>query len=81
MTSWVEGIKAPLPPDLVVSHKFGERTEMAGGSVAWRELHDCGIVYYPYEPYFLCVMTKGQDFDDQRAVLRGISAVVYRAKH
>jgi beta-lactamase class A len=34
--------------EIQVSHKFG---------VYYNELHDCGIVYHPKNPYFICIMT------------------------
>jgi len=37
-----------VPPEVQVSHKFG---------VYYNELHDCGIVYHPKNPYFICIMT------------------------
>ena len=74
-TTFSQGITASVPADTNVSHKFGERVELnpTDGSVQKRELHDCGIVYVPGHPYFLCVMTKGQDFDKLSAVIRQIS--------
>jgi hypothetical protein len=41
-------------------------------------MHDCGIVYYPERPYFLCVMTKGYEFKRLAAVIRVMSRAVYR---
>lgn len=53
------GIVAGVPPNVTVSHKFGEKSDAATGI---NQLHDCGIVYYPKHPYLLCVMSKGPDF-------------------
>jgi len=72
-----QGLINGVPPEIKIAQKFGERTELASGQVAWRELHDCGIVYYPDHPYLLCVMTKGQDFDTLSSVISGISSLVY----
>ncbi|MFA6095293.1 MAG: serine hydrolase [Candidatus Paceibacterota bacterium] len=67
------GLKAGVPEDIVVAHKFGERIAPSGA----KQLHDCGIVYYPENPYLLCVMTRGRNFDDLSTIIRHISDVVY----
>jgi beta-lactamase class A len=83
MSYFPEGLEAGLPPDIPSSNKFGERTvetENATTGVTtldYRELHDCGIIYYPQNPYLLCVMTKGQDFTKLSKIISDISAMVY----
>ena len=78
-TSFESGITQGIPSTVVVSHKFGERTVLNPSTyqVESRELHDCGIVYYPDHPYILCVMTKGTDFNDLSKVIGTVSSVVY----
>ena len=70
---YVNGLRNGIPADIHVAHKFGERY-FDSGEV---QLHDCGIVYYPENPYLLCVMTKGTDFDDLAFVISTISRKVY----
>jgi hypothetical protein len=42
------------------------------------EMHDCGIVYYPYRPYLLCVMTKGSgEIKSLETVIQDVSKMVY----
>jgi hypothetical protein len=61
-----------------IAHKFGEQTlRNQSGEVVERELHDCGIIYYPERPYFLCVMTKGNEFTGLDKVIKNISKLVY----
>lgn len=80
-TTFNDGIVAGLPSGTLVAHKFGERpivsptdaTDMTGA-----ELHDCGIVYYPDDPYLLCIMTRGKDFDDLAASIATVSRTVYQ---
>jgi hypothetical protein len=43
----------------------------------FRELHDCGIVYLPDNPYLLCVMTKGNDFAKMEKIIEEISRLSY----
>ena len=42
-----------------------------------RQLHDCGIIYYPNNTYLLCIMTRGKDFKQLESVIAGISKTVY----
>ncbi len=72
-----------MPPDIPSSNKFGERTVETKNTttgmttVDYRELHDCGIIYYPRNPYLLCIMTKGQDFAKLSKIISDISSMVY----
>jgi beta-lactamase class A len=78
-TDFNAGLRAGVPDGVELAHKFGERSILAGDkSVTERELHDCGIVYYPKHPYLICVMTKGTDFDALSATIKSISSVVYK---
>lgn len=77
-TDFRQGIVAPLPKDISVAHKFGEFTlKQNDGTVIKRELHDCGLVYYPEHPYLLCIMMKGKNFDSLQTTLQNISRKVY----
>lgn len=83
-TKFDQGLVAGVPEDITVSHKFGSRTgnpnpstNSASLSEDERELHDCGIVYYPENPYFLCVMTRGSDFDKLERTIQSISKLTW----
>lgn len=77
-TKFDSGITSAIPKDIVVSHKFGEHTnELENGEIVKRELHDCGIVYYPRNPYLICVMTSGDNFDNLEKAISKISSIVY----
>jgi hypothetical protein len=61
-----------------VAHQFGEYTsQLSDGTLVSRELHDCGVVYFPGKPYLVCVMTKGNDFPTQAGVISTISRLTY----
>ena len=78
-TTFSNGIMSGVPVGTTVAHKFGEHTEEDSNlSVIDRELHDCGIVYYPSHPYLLCVMTKGQEFAKLERVISSVSKDVYQ---
>jgi len=67
-----KGISAPIPPSISVANKFGFSTENN-----LRQLHDCGIVYYPDHPYILCVLTKGSNTTVLEQTIASISQIVY----
>ncbi len=69
-----KGLVAGVPEGTVVAHKFGERAFLDNDK---KQLHDCGIVYYPDNPYLLCIMTRGADFDRLEETIRDISKLVY----
>ncbi len=72
------GLRGGLPQGTKIASKYGER-ELASsdGKVLGSELHDCGIIYSPSEPYLLCVMTKGHDLDVQNKLISDISRIVW----
>jgi beta-lactamase class A len=61
-------------PGVVVSHKFGERYYDDSEE---KQLHDCGIVYLEHNPYLICIMTRGNSFENLSSVIKDISAIVY----
>lgn len=73
--SFKDGLVAGVPNGIKVSHKFGERFGLPNGQ---KQLHDCGIVYYPKNPYLICVMTKGWDYKVLSGVIRDVSNMVYK---
>lgn len=72
-TSFVDGLRAGVPQELNVSHKFGERKLQDG----IQQFHDCGIVYYPEHPYLLCVMTRGENVQNLIKAIKDTSVFVY----
>lgn len=76
-TEFRDGLVAGVPSQIAVAHKFGEREISLPDKPPLNEFHDCGIVYYPGHPYFLCVMTKGRDSDRLQKVIQDISRSVY----
>ena len=72
-----DGLVAGVPSIFKIAHKFGEYANLDSGSVVSLELHDCGLIYYPNHPYYLCVMTEGYSRDDLAAVIKGISSISF----
>ncbi|MBI4387027.1 MAG: serine hydrolase [Elusimicrobia bacterium] len=74
-TQFQNGLAAGVPSGTTIAHKFGERRFKDRDDV---ELHDCGIVYYPGNPYILCVMSKGSNLGRLAKAIGNISGSVYR---
>lgn len=73
-TDFNDGLVASLPKDIKVAHKFGERFNLPEGH---KELHDCGIVYFPKNPYLICIMTEGYEFPKLTEAIKDISKMVF----
>jgi len=73
-----EGLVAGVPENIPMAHKFGERELDSAASL--KQLHDCGIVYMPKDPYLLCVMTQGRDLDVLGKTVARISKMVFDAQ-
>lgn len=76
-SSFTEGLVAGVPGTVVVAHKFGERT--IDGSEERLQLHDCGIIYVPENPYMLCVMTQGHNYEVMAQFIADVSRSIYEA--
>ncbi len=81
-TTYSEGVKASLPTEVIVAHKFGEQTvESETGTLLFRQLHECGIVYADAgdEPYIFCILTEGKDFETLQTILKDIGRIMYES--
>ncbi|MBI3633015.1 MAG: serine hydrolase [Candidatus Vogelbacteria bacterium] len=76
-TNFDQGLMAGLPATTTVAHKFGHRTVAPPMGGITEELHDCGIVYKPNNPYFVCVMTKGWNLSDLESAIKMVSKKIY----
>ncbi len=80
-TQYKDGLVAGLPGNITVAHKFGERavSHFADGLSILNEtqIHDCGIIYIPKNPYILCIMTRGSDLESQQKIIADLSRFVY----
>ncbi len=75
-TSFNDGIVAGIPNTIQIAHKFGEQKN--GNE---QQFHDCGVVYYPNNPYVICIMTRGASQNDLKTVIKEISQKVYNEVH
>ena len=76
-TTYKDGLVAGVPEGTAVAHKFGEHVIAENGAPKGEELHDCGIIYKPGQPYLLCVMTRAKTLEAATSVVSAISKLVY----
>ncbi len=78
-STFSDGVRAAVPKNVPVTEKYGERTVYNNNTVAYRELHECGIVYAERGPYSFCIMTEGDNFETLKNVIQSISKILYEA--
>lgn len=69
------GIRAGVPPAVVVAHKYGIDAKPGAESVA--SFTSCGVVFLPKRPYLLCVMTGELPLAEAEAHVAHISRAIY----
>lgn len=71
-------IRASVPNDIVVAHKFWERRLPNPDWSYTSQFHDCGIVYHPNYPYVICIMTKWWDnIPRLERLVKDTSAIIF----
>lgn len=80
-STFKEGIAKGIDPNVLIAHKFGERTlsYYVGNKLEnlQTEFHEFGIVYLKNRPYLLGVMTRGQQSNVLQTIVSDISKMVY----
>lgn len=66
------GLKAGLPAEVELAHKFGE-----SGTQDERQLHETGLIYARNHPYVVTVMTRGPNVDSLAEAIASVSRLVY----
>lgn len=69
-STYTTGIRSDIPDSIKIAHKMGVREET-------KALYDCGIIYLPNKPYFLCVMTQNFSPEQGEHILQTISDKIY----
>lgn len=69
---------AGVDTNIQVAHKFGERGIFGQDGIEQKQLHDCGIVYFPDHPYILCVMTRWYELQNLENIVIDISKSIYQ---
>ncbi len=78
--TFAKGLRAGIPKDIEISHKFGLASilDPISKKITSRELHDCGIIYTK-NPYLLCVMTKSSaPLSKVENFISSISEIAYK---
>ncbi|OGL31023.1 hypothetical protein A3F37_00015 [Candidatus Saccharibacteria bacterium RIFCSPHIGHO2_12_FULL_41_12] len=73
-TAFTDKLQAGAPSNVKVSHKIGVYDLNDGSSPIYS---DCGIVYVPYRPYSLCIVTKNMNEETARKHIQTLSKMVY----
>lgn len=80
-STFKEGLAKGIDPNVLIAHKFGERTlsYYVGNKLEnlQTEFHEFGIVYLKNRPYLLGVMTRGQQSNVLQTMVSDISKMVY----
>lgn len=71
-----KGLVAGVPEEIIVAHKFGIKNASPTEQIT--QLHDCGVIYHPTNPYLLCIMTKGTNQPQQTETIKELSATIYQ---
>lgn len=77
-TSFKDGIVKGVPSFVQVAHKYGERQfKSIYGVELKKQFHDCGIVYASENHYIICVMTQGDNIEEQKEFISKVSSYIY----
>lgn len=74
-TDFKNGLRYGIPSTVKIANKFGERF---GLSDSQKELHDCGVVYFPGNPYLVCIMVEGYKYEDMSKAIGQVSKMLYK---
>ena len=72
-TGYGNGIRQAVPQSILVSHKYGHRQV----NDKQHQYHHFAIIYHPYKPFLLGVMTKGPSEEKLQASIASIAQTVY----
>lgn len=72
-TKYNSQLPAGIPSWINISHKIGEYRSTTG-EIGY---NDCGIIYYPNNPYILCIMSRNTTKTEADSYISEISKVTY----
>ncbi len=73
-----KGIKAAVPADVLVAHKYGTRDEFdSKGNAINVQLHHFGIVYHQQKPFLIGIMTRGGKKEVREKIIYDLSKLTY----
>lgn len=75
---FTKGIRAAVPMDVQVAHKYGTRDEFdSKGNSTNIQLHHFGIVYHKQKPFLIGIMTRGGKKDVREKIIYDLSKLTY----
>lgn len=78
-STYKKGIRAGIPPNIIVAHKYGKRdVEGKGNESNNLQLHDFGIVYHSAKPFIIGVMTKGGTLSEKEKIIADLAQITYQ---
>ncbi len=73
-----KGIRAAVPADVLVAHKYGSRDEFdSKGKANNIQLHHLGIVYHKEKPFLIGIMTRGGKKEVREKIMYDLSKLTY----
>ena len=78
-TRYENGIRAGIPPEIKVAHKYGIRDDVSfDGKRNCLQVHQFGIVYYPQKSYIIGVMVKGNNSKEEKEkIIEELSRITF----
>ena len=78
-SKYESGIRAAVPSDIPVVHKYGKREVFVTGTTKkTTQLHHFGLVYYPGKPFLIGVMVKGGSGEEKEKIIYDLAKITYQ---
>ncbi|OYU95128.1 MAG: hypothetical protein CFE21_12540 [Bacteroidetes bacterium B1(2017)] len=76
-SKYEKGLRAAVPSEIKMAHKYGNRIDKKGISDK-AQLHHFAIVYCEGRPYIIGVMTKGGSIDARELIIKQLGELTYK---
>lgn len=73
-STFSHGMRSALSKDTLASIKYGIAVNQDGT----KQLHECGIIYADRNPYVLCIMTEGWEYEKMITYIKAVTAEIYK---
>lgn len=79
LSKFENGIRAGVPKDVMVAHKYGKRDERINSSTLESlQLHHFALVYHKRKPYILGIMTRGANLDVKNKIIKDLAEITFK---
>jgi beta-lactamase class A len=73
-----KGIRAGIPSNVLVAHKYGKRDERINASTLESlQLHHFALVYHHQKPFVLGIMTRGGNLESKNEIIKDLAQITY----